>query len=256
MITLIVTVVANRLANQDDRFKYSPSWFDLFGLKLNVSTVHVAKVDQVTLDPTKEKVLLSSLTWFDLVGRPRGLPSVESLLLNDFSELEKADIKPGKSAILARLYKIELGVDQKVRSVSLHAEADLKALKSTSELTLRSASEMVHQNAINKGFNTDGTLIGEAVDEYVREGTNLIVEEASELTKARRKRQLNSPCDKADQMIALGLEPLTCIEEEYADILARTLGQMAQLGIDPERALRIKMAYNATRPHMHGGLAS
>jgi hypothetical protein len=48
------------------------------------------------------------------------------------------------------------------------------------------------------------------------------------------------------------MAPLTCREEEYADIIIRTLDQCRRLGVDIQRAVEIKHAYNLTRPYKHG----
>jgi NTP pyrophosphatase (non-canonical NTP hydrolase) len=73
--------------------------------------------------------------------------------------------------------------------------------------------------------------------------------EASEMWEAYRKGQLNAPCDKADRMT----EPLTCLEEELADIVIRALDTAETFGVDLARAMRVKHAFNGTRPRKHGG---
>lgn len=77
-------------------------------------------------------------------------------------------------------------------------------------------------------------------------------EECSELWTAYRASSLNELCDKAEKMKEHGIEPLTCAEEELADILIRTLDTCAAFNIDIGRAVKAKMAYNRTRPYRNG----
>lgn len=77
--------------------------------------------------------------------------------------------------------------------------------------------------------------------------------EVSELWEAYRTEKLNEPCDKADKMEAVGLCPLTCLEEELADIVIRALDTAVDNGVDIEEAVRIKNAFNRTREKRHGG---
>ncbi len=73
--------------------------------------------------------------------------------------------------------------------------------------------------------------------------------EVSELWEAYRKGTLDEPCDKADKMS----EPLTCAEEEVADIFIRCCDLAADLKMDLGRAVRIKNEFNKTRPYRNGG---
>ncbi len=76
--------------------------------------------------------------------------------------------------------------------------------------------------------------------------------EVSELWEAHRANKLTKPCDKADGMTKLGEVPLTCAEEELADILIRVLDTAHDLDIDIGRAVMVKDWYNQHRERMHG----
>jgi len=77
--------------------------------------------------------------------------------------------------------------------------------------------------------------------------------EVSELWEAARDGKLHKPCDKADKMEELGITPLTCLQEELADIAIRVYDFATAMGINIASAIDRKSSYNATRPHRHGG---
>jgi len=104
-------------------------------------------------------------------------------------------------------------------------------------------SEMIYENAANKGFH-DADHSRSAVDNYAIWTANLHGE-ISELWEAARRGELTKSCDKD-----IGL---TCEEEELADILIRVLDTAHARGIDIGRAVLTKHEYNTTRSHKHGG---
>jgi len=132
-----------------------------------------------------------------------------------------------------------------------------------------------HEMARSKGFwNTpNGNNIGEklmmvvgecseAHDEY-RSGhaIGLIEYEhmGAEPHTYRRTRNrlepLGRPGENPDPEDSLVMQPGKPVgfPTELADVIIRTLDLASGLGIDIEEAIRIKMDYNATRPHRHGG---
>ena len=114
--------------------------------------------------------------------------------------------------------------------------------------TIDEIADAVHANAIAHGFHPDGQTEREFINEQV---CNLHGE-VSELHEAWRADQLRQLCDKGAKMLELGIPPLTCIEEEYADIIIRALDQCRRLGVDISRAIEIKHRFNCTRPFKHG----
>jgi NTP pyrophosphatase (non-canonical NTP hydrolase) len=108
--------------------------------------------------------------------------------------------------------------------------------------TLDGVADAVHELAWAKGWHkTD-----ENEDAFVERACNNLHDEVSELHEAWRNNQLRSPCDKSSQMIDLDITPLSCIEEEMADIIIRVL----------DNARKRKHQFNAARPHRHGGKRS
>lgn len=112
------------------------------------------------------------------------------------------------------------------------------------KLTLSQWAEAVHSLAVAKGWHEEG-----ASDARVPQFVANLHGECSELWEAYRAGKLRAPCDKAAKMG----EPLTCIEEELADIVIRAFDMACLLGVDIERAIAVKHAFNSTRAYRHGG---
>jgi NTP pyrophosphatase (non-canonical NTP hydrolase) len=107
-------------------------------------------------------------------------------------------------------------------------------------MTINEVAERASAIAKAKGFHGTSvpTLAG------VRNGNDtrhvlswllLVVTEVVEAAEAVRKGDTSNLC------------------EELADVCIRVFDVAATLGIDLERAIEAKMAYNETRPYRHGG---
>jgi NTP pyrophosphatase (non-canonical NTP hydrolase) len=118
-------------------------------------------------------------------------------------------------------------------------------LLSTLTATLGDLAALAHETSKANGFHANSVPVSEFV-------ANLNAE-ASELWEAYRENRLHEPCDKADRMDELGLASLTCLEEELADLVLRTLDFAQSQGVDIGKAVAVKDAYNSTRGYRHGG---
>lgn len=112
-------------------------------------------------------------------------------------------------------------------------------------------SATAYQEAANNGFHKNESD-DDGIPNFGNYTSNLH-SEASELWEAWRKGKLNEPCDKADKMRELGLEPLTCAEEEIADIVIRTMDTAARLKVNIPKAVLNKILFNRSRGHRFGG---
>jgi hypothetical protein len=115
-------------------------------------------------------------------------------------------------------------------------------------MNIETFAHEVYKNAVEHGFHPEQ----EGLWHWLSNQCNNMHSEVSELWDSYRADQFNNLCDKAEKMRELGLEPLTCAEEEYADIIIRALDQCMRLRLDIVKILTIKHAYNKTRPFKHG----
>lgn len=117
-------------------------------------------------------------------------------------------------------------------------------------ITLHCFQDMIVENTVRKGFRKMKVKMNR---DNVATFTANLHGEVSEWWDAFRAGTLNKPCEKAEKMKELGLPPLTCSEEELADIFIRLLDTAHAAGVNLPRAAAAKHAYNTTRPRKHGG---
>lgn len=110
----------------------------------------------------------------------------------------------------------------------------------------------IHKLAVSKGWYDTP----QDENAFIERMCNNLHDEVSELHEAWRNGNLHKPCDKSVEMIALRLRPLSCLEEEMADIIIRVLDNAAYLSIDIQSAVDMKHAYNHSRKKRHGGKKS
>ncbi len=108
---------------------------------------------------------------------------------------------------------------------------------------LNALATEVYDNAVAHAFH-DKDAERSDVENFAIWTAN-ITGEVSELWEAARKGTLTSQCDKA--------VPLTCEEEELADIVIRALDTATARGINIGHAVLAKHYFNKSRPLKHGG---
>lgn len=111
-------------------------------------------------------------------------------------------------------------------------------------ITLKDLVAEAHRNAKDKGFWEVQRAFGELL--------MLVVSEASEALEDYRH---GLPYDQMHYTTGTNGQPKPCgIPSELADIVIRVADICGGLGIDLEAAVEEKLAYNRTRPRLHGGM--
>lgn len=108
-----------------------------------------------------------------------------------------------------------------------------------------------HRNSFEKGFwdeakRADGTLIPQLVEAEIPKKLCLIHSEISEALEEHRN-------GFAPNEVRVENGKPEGLPVELADAVIRIFDLCGACGIDLESAVRLKMAFNATRPHRHGG---
>lgn len=120
--------------------------------------------------------------------------------------------------------------------------------------TINELVKEAHENAVSKGWWEEDRSFGE-----------LIALMHSELSEALEDYRNGKPLDSnwyekkgaigaqsANEQVEPDWKPCG-IPSELADVVIRVFDACGRYGIDLESAITEKMAYNATRPHKHGG---
>ena len=125
---------------------------------------------------------------------------------------------------------------------------------------LNESASTIHENNKSKGFWSKGKS-GQNVGELLM----LVVSELGEAMEAHRKNKFSEPFDRfiwqEDLNEEKSIDRLNfqnyfkdTFEDEIADSVIRLLDLSAGLGIDLERHINLKVAYNLSRPQLHGKL--
>lgn len=107
-------------------------------------------------------------------------------------------------------------------------------------MKLQEMQRLAHENSRAKGFWPEKNVDHNAIAVRLA----LIHSEVSEALEAVRK------SDMASREVNGKPEGFP---SELADVVIRTVDLSEALGIDLEAEILKKMAYNSTRPHLHGG---
>lgn len=170
-------------------------------------------------------------------------------------EQVRGDPATGADVLHVKLGETEFSIIAKVDPVVAESQVskDLAWARDFFE-TLKPMQEQCYAEAASKGWHPNDAE-PDSEKEVDQMACRLMCshEEISELWSAVRSATFRDRCDKAEKMEAIGLPALTCGEEEFADRFIRLLDEAQTHGIDMSKAVPVKMLYNRSRAHRHGG---
>lgn len=122
---------------------------------------------------------------------------------------------------------------------------------------VKSINELVqeaHQNAVNKGWWEEDRSFGELIALMHSELSEALEDYRNGYTPDQMYYEFKSGGKVHKRYMNETGDMKPCgIPSELADVVIRVFDACGRHGIDLERAITEKMAYNATRPHKHGG---
>lgn len=118
-------------------------------------------------------------------------------------------------------------------------------------MSLNELAERIHRANVDKGFY-DKAPWNNAKDDYafLTRQLCLVHSEVSEAVEELRKKV---SAGEVDRVVYWEGEKPEGFPIELADVLIRTLDLMAYCDLDVDELIELKLKYNASREHMHGG---
>lgn len=202
---------------------------------------------------TKEIKNDDRIQYFDQHGV---LETFKVIIKNSENVIEKLTYT-GKITIPESVYSTRLGEiknqtitippNSKVKFEKLNKNVNSKNYEINEYFNLNQFSKFCYNESKANGFHSE-----ESGNPDLSKYLMNLHTEISELWEAYRNNNLNNTCDKAEKMVTIGIAPLTCFEEELADIIIRAGDTAAAFGIDLEKAVLNKILFNRTRSYRNG----
>jgi NTP pyrophosphatase (non-canonical NTP hydrolase) len=142
---------------------------------------------------------------------------------------------------------------EKESEIVINSEPEKRVVGLDNRLTVRELCKIAHTQAKEKGSHDEAVI-------DVPRSLMLIVSEVSEAMEADRK-NLYAYSDLVQSMDVKDTPEVfevfeACVkntfEDELADVVIRVADLCGAMGINLEKHIRLKLAYNATREHKHG----